>query len=76
MRKIVCALVFMGSLWQLEIADLCIYNGWTFGYLFSLLKFSNLWGVRDFWMLLMVVAFLIAVAPSYREMKEQYEKWK
>ena len=60
MRKIIAALFFMGAMWQLEIADLCIYNGWQFGYFFSFLKFSNLWGVRDFWYLIATMAFIVA----------------
>jgi hypothetical protein len=60
------ALIFMGSLWQLEIADLCLTNGWPFGYLFTFLQFplSMVWAVRDFWMMMLLGSFLLASAES------------
>jgi hypothetical protein len=63
---ILCSLVFMGSLWQLEIADLCLTNGWPFGYLFCLIQFplAQVWAVRDFWMMLLAGSFLIVAAEA------------
>ena len=56
---IVASLVFMGALWQLEIADLNLINGGVpFGYAFTWITIQNNWAVRDFWMLLMILAFI------------------
>jgi hypothetical protein len=57
-KDIVCSLVFMGSLWQLEIAKLNMLHGWSFGYLFGLLYPVNNWAASDFFMLLMVASFV------------------
>jgi len=49
----------MGALWQLEIADLNLINGGVpFGYAFTWITIQNNWAVRDFWMLLMILAFI------------------
>jgi hypothetical protein len=55
---IVFALLFMASQWQLEIADLCIENGWQFKFFFNLIVFSDAWAVRDFWLLMLDLCFI------------------
>lgn len=47
----------MGSLWQLEIAELNIFNGWEFGWPFCLM-WPNNWFARDFFLLLAILSFI------------------
>jgi hypothetical protein len=57
---IVASLVFMGSMWQLEITVLNRLNGdFPFGYFFSIIRGVDNWAAADFWMLLMIVAFVV-----------------
>jgi hypothetical protein len=51
-------MLFMGSLWQLEIAKLNLLNGWPFGWPFSIIWPSN-WVATDFFMLLMMISFVV-----------------
>lgn len=64
---------FLLSLWQNEIAFINIQNGWTFGFLFSLLRFQNNWAVNDFFYLLAGLCFLGAIIAAYKIGKEVNE---
>ena len=55
---IVASMLFMGSLWQLEIAKLNLLNGWRFGWPFSIM-WPNNWVASDFFMLFMIVSFVV-----------------
>lgn len=76
LTDIVASLVFMGAMWQLEIADLnLINNGVPFGYAFTWIIIEDNWAVRDFWMMLMIVAFIVVglngrtAIPNRKEQK-------
>ena len=46
------SLSFCLCIWQLEIVDNYLLNDWgDYPILFNLLKFSDLWAVRDFYMI-------------------------
>ena len=57
------ALLYMGGQWQHEIALLCVTNGWTFGWPFSML-WSNPWQAMDFFRALQDACFLASVAVA------------
>lgn len=72
-------LIFMGALWQLEIADLALIGNYPFRFLFNTLTFHDVWAVRDFWMLTMLTTFLLASAQTIhllltRKNKQQEEQ--
>ena len=65
---VIASLVFMGSMWQLEIADLNLINGGVpFGYAFTWIIIQNNWAVRDFFMLLMIISFIMVALNKYPE---------
>jgi len=62
------SMMFVVGLWQLEIADNFLLNDWgDYNVFFTLIEVSNIWAVRDFYMIVMIVAFIgVVFIGDYR----------
>jgi hypothetical protein len=58
------ALMYMGCMWQIEIAYINICNGWPFTYLFTWVQVDN-WAAKDFFYLLQCASFVVAVVAVF-----------
>lgn len=66
-------MLVVGALWQIEIADINLLMGWQYAYIFTTIVIENNWAVRDFWMLIILVAVIVLAVRCHRLARSKKE---